>query len=280
MEYDLPSFDAVGGAPVNPVTDPDGASKALAAVSDPGAEPTLKAPPQDHCELPFGVRLPDLMEVAQDAQVRELTGADEEALARVAGNPLRYYDTILNLGTVAVGGEKADRNLLRSLPMADRDTLLLAVRRATFGDQIAIERLACPHCGQLSDVTVHLDEIPMRRPQDPVVRTFEVALREGRAVLRQPDGADQMVFADKDLSVAETNTLLLSRVITALTRDGKTRSGSLALAKELGMSDRRTLLAAISENTYGPQYGEVSMTHEACGGEVPIPLTPGDLFRG
>lgn len=278
MEYDLPSFDAVGGSTFEAAKDPGGVRRALAAVGDPGDAPVMEAPRENVARLPFGLADEADYATAHEAQVRELTGADEEALARVAADPLRYYDTLLSLGTVSVGGRTADRELLRSLTMADRDTLLLAIRRATYGNLVEIERVPCPHCGQASDIQIPIDEITMTSDEDG--RVFEVRLRAGTATVRQPTGHDQMAFAGRDLSPAEQNTLLLSRVVTKIADGRGERAGSLALAKSLGMADRRALLKALGEHSYGPKYAEISMTHEACGGEVPIPLTPGDLFRG
>lgn len=281
MEYDHPSFDALGGAEAafDPQRDPSGIGAAIEKAFGPSEEPAPGAPPKDGVRLPFG-RLVD--GVAQrEAVVRELNGADDEALARAASDAFRWADTVIALGTTQVGGAKAQREMLRELTVADRDTLMLAIRIATYGDTFEIAGYLCPHCGEKTDLTVHLDNITIKGPEDPVCRVYEVALRQGTATLRQPTGNDQLAFGEKERTGAEQNTFLLSRLIVSLEyAGGAARSGSMALARELGLADRKKLLDAIREHTYGPRYEEISMTHEACGQEVTIPLTPGDLFLG
>lgn len=277
MEYDLPSFDAVGGKPFIAAQNAGSIDTALAKALGPGAEPQLEPPRRNHTHLPFG-RLEN-GQALHDARVRELNGADEEELARVSGSPLRWLDTVLTLGTVEVGDQPATKETLRALTLADRDTLLVAIRIATYGGLVKFDGWQCPYCARASDLTVDLADLEIRTPQDPTARTWVVETRGALVTLRYPTGADQMAFDGKDLSAAQSNSLLLSRLITAYDTDGESRAGSLGLAKTLGMADRRTLLESVREHTYGPRYDEVTMTHEACGEEVPIPLTPGDLFR-
>lgn len=281
MEYDRGSFDAFGGKATafRASDNPGGIEAAIEAAIGPVDEPVMAAPPDTTVRLPFGRLLDGAALTA--ALVRELTGADDEALAKVVSSPLRWVDTVIALGTEVVGEAKATKELLRELTVADRDTLLLAIRRVTYGDEIKVAAFRCPACGELSDLTIHLDAIPIRTPEDPACRVFEAKLRDGStAQLRQATGHDQMAFEGKTLTIAEQNTLMLARTIVTAEVGGVAMSGSMALARSLGLGDRRILLDAIVENSYGPQYGEVAMTHEACGEEVPIPLTPGDLFRG
>ncbi len=76
-------------------------------------------------------------EVIDEAEVRELTGADEEAIAK-APNVGRALLTILQRGTVRIGEERADDKVLDSILSADRDVLLLAIFKATFGNTTII----------------------------------------------------------------------------------------------------------------------------------------------
>ena len=278
MEYDFPSLDAMPGKPFVAADNPGGIEAAIAKAFGPGSEPMLAAPVDTSVKLPFGLLRDG--EALQEAEVRELTGADEEALARVAGHPLRYLDTLLLRGTVQIGGLPCEQKLLRELTVADRHTLLVAIRRATYGNELRFNGLVCPHCGQSIDLLiVHLDDLDDPQPFDPLVRTFEVRLRRGTATVRQPTGDDEQAVADPERNLAERNTLLIARcVVSAEIGDGQTR-GSEAMARALGVVDRRAILRAIDEHTYGPHFGDVSFTHEVCGREVPLPLTAGDLFR-
>lgn len=277
MEYDYPSFDAIPGTTFVAADNPGGIEAALAAAFGPSSEPMLAPPVDTSVKLPFGLLRDG--EALREAEVRELNGADEEALARVAGHPLRYLDTLLVRGTVQIGGLPSDQKLLRELTMADRDALLVAIRRATYGNDLHFSGLVCPHCGQSSDITVHLDELDDPQPFDPLVRTFEVRLRRGMATVRQPTGEDEHALAGSERNLAERNTLLIARcVVSAELGDEQTR-GSEAMARALGVVDRHAILKSIEEHTYGPRFADVTFTHEACGREVPLPLSAGDLFR-
>lgn len=281
MEYDRGSFDAFGGQATafRASDNPAGVSAAIAQAFGPLEEPELGAPPDSGVWLPFGILVDGRAE--RHATVRELTGTDDEALARVANSYLRWVDTVITLGTTEIGDQAATKKMLRELTAADRDTLLLAIRIATYGNTLDIPGFRCPECGVLSDLTVHLDTIEVKAPQDPVCRVFEAQLRGGgRVQMRQPTGHDQMEFDGKDLTIPEQNTLILSRVIVSAELPGQSAvSGSMALARSLGLADRKVLLDAITENTYGPRYDEITMTHQECGQEVPVPISAGDLFR-
>jgi hypothetical protein len=279
LQLDYPTFDALPGQVFDARTSSQGAVDAkLAEILGPGAEPEPPLPQDCTVTLPFGLRRG--AETLRDAVVRELTGEDEEAMAKVGANPLTYLDEILVRGTVSIGQYPASAELVRELTIADRDTLLIAIRRVTLGDELNITGLTCPHCLRRSDITVHLGRLDTPLPGE-YDREFEVKLRTGGvALICQPTGADQMLF-DLNASLAEQNTLLIARTLRTLrTVDKDARTGSLALARSLGLADRRAILAALEEHRFGPRYSQVTMTHQACGQEVPIPLGPGDLFRG
>src|SRR6185437_7822650 len=125
--------------------------------------------------------------VVRNVVVRELTGEDEEALARAVrgGNFFHYIDTLLERGTVAIGNhrEQADvRKQLKSLLVGDRDAVVLGIRRATYGDDIEIKDWICPSCGEESNISMTVEDIPVGEMDDPVTEnTFTVKLRRGRS---------------------------------------------------------------------------------------------------
>src|SRR5205807_623865 len=80
---------------------------------------------------------------------------------------------------------RATPGTLRALTVADRDYLLLALRRLTYGERIALV-LTCPRegCGARMDVDVTIDDIPVEpRPIEP---RYHLALPG-------PDGAPRPV---------------------------------------------------------------------------------------
>jgi hypothetical protein len=276
----------------NPLANPSASNAAIAAIlNDNGgqvAKPEITLPAGGNFSLPGGYVLGgDYASVRYDADVRELTGADEEALTKARSGGLgKYIATLLSAGTVSVGGEQASTTLLSNLLLGDRDMLLMEIRRATYGDEIVWDRYSCPFCGDEFRLSVTLDEIPVRRLEDPAARIFEVALRKNRkAFVRLPVGSDQealLAVADRT-SDSEQNTLLLSRVlISVVEADGTENavSGNPEFARSLGIADRQTILDTIEKKQPGPQYNDVKFLHDSCGKEVPLYISAGDLFQG
>jgi hypothetical protein len=275
----------------SPLSNPGQANAAIAALLSQGAEvakPEIAVPAGGQFRLPGGfVSGNDFANARYDAEVRELTGGDEEAITKARNGGIgKFISTLLASGTVSVGDQKSSPVLLSNLLLGDRDTLLLEIRRATYGDEIVWDRYSCPHCGEEFRLSVTLDEIPVRRLADPADRVFEVELRRGRkAYVRLPIGADQdAVLAIVDRATeSEQNTLLISRcLISVVEADGSENAvtGNPDFARALGLLDRKRILDAIEEKQPGPQYNDVKFTHDSCGKEVPLFISAGDLFQG
>jgi hypothetical protein len=264
-------------------TNPDAAQKVLdQALNDvqPRAsvdEPPTPYPPSDtQIELPFGY-LDPLGGVHRVAEVRELNGNDEEALARIPGDNIgRYLSTMLERGVVRIGEHKTTPEILDELPMADRDVLLIGIRRATYGEHIELV-LKCLGCRETIQASVSVDDIPMKVPEDHTVRSFTVQLRSGEAELSLPTGKVHREITVPDKNSAELNTILIASCMYRL--NGISLSGP-SQARGLSMRDRKTVLLEIIEHMYGPQLGDVAPVEcPTCGEEIPVRLTMGDLFR-
>jgi len=247
-----------------------------------GPKPEVELPADPFVRLPGGLVLGlDLEDVKYEAEVQELTGAHEEkiAKARQTGRMEKFYNAILECGTVSIGGNPATKSVLEGLLVGDADYLLREIRRATYGADIDFTDLVCPNCGDQYNLTLTLDD---KSSSD---RTFEVALRKGKvAIARLPIGSDRDVIASAaDLNSAEQNSLLLSRCIVSIT-DAK---GEVTLVanqtgpvKALSIPDRAKLLDEITNRQPGPKFDDVTYSHEACGQEVHFALSIGDLFLG
>lgn len=277
---------------VNPLSNPGAANAAIAALLSEAqgevTKPKIDLPAGGNFRLPGGlVQGSDYTSVRYDAEVRELTGADEEALTKArSGGIGKFLTTLLNSGTVSVGGQQASPAVLGRLLLGDRDMLLMEIRRATYGDDIVWDQYSCPWCNDEFRLTVGIDEIPVRRLEDPSQRVFEVALRKGRkAFVRLPIGDDQdaLLAVAERATESEQNTLLLSCVlISVVEADGTENAvtGNADFARSLGIVDRKAILDAIEKKQPGPQYNDVKFTHESCGKEVPLFISMGDLFQG
>lgn len=278
----LPDFDSFGAAGVSGVAEPHRAhalSQAVLADSGPGERPVIAPPGENQIDLQRGILRSETW--YRDAEVRELTGRDEEAIAAAGDSGYRSFETLLLRGVVRVGSEPMTRKLANELLIGDRELLVLAIRRATFGDAVEFRNLPCPHCGEGIDLTFPLDNIPLVKLDDPEQVEFQVQLRKGRmAFVRLPDGDDQAsIFNLRDASGAKADSEMLSRCVLRIGRpDGTFLSDPDP--GDLPMADRHSIMHFLNETQPGPRYQDCAFTHDTCGREVPLPLTVATLFRG
>jgi hypothetical protein len=278
---------------VDPLQDVDGANAQIAALLTADSTVTLPVitPPVDgFVRLPGGLvqnRYPEPpVLIASEATVRELNGADEEAIYKVRRNPLRLLTTILTCGTEMLGDHHPNASLLKDLLIGDREALILGIRRATYGDEIELGGFTCPGCGETLDLKITLDDIPIKTLGDPINGTkFNVNLwKGGYAKVRLPNGHDQEAVAQagETATDSEINSVMLSRCVqSTVSADGEEHvvAGNVAAVNALGLKDRKAILTEINARQPGPRYDEVKFTHDSCGKESPLLLTVGDLFR-
>lgn len=248
--------------------------------------PEVSSPPNDLVKLPGGLVLGGV--VHRTAVVRELNGADEEALSRAlqSGSAFRFMDVLIERGTVSVGESPATREMLKSMLVGDRDALALAIRIATYGDVMHVDQWVCPNCATQSDISFSLTEdVECRTLDDPANDlVFHVKLRKGGdAKVRMPNGADQdAIFENEKWTTAQRNTILLSRCILNVTNaNGQEFNMAAFPSLSLSMSsvDRHAIIEAISKRQPGPMYNSIRFVHEECQSEVTLALGVRDLFR-
>lgn len=281
---------AVNQTFVNPAEDPSVLGKAAAAMAATVKDPVATPPPDTLVELPGG--LVRGASVIRTAEVRELTGEHEEALARASkaqpGSVVHFLNTLLECGTVRFGGEDPSQTaaLLRDTLVGDRDALLIGIRRATYGDDIELEEWKCPECKNTTDLSIPLADIPVHKLEHPDKDiTFDVPLRKGRvAEVRLANGADQTaVFVTGEQTVAERDSILLARTLLAIRdKDGTrhtTTGDAGTLARKLSLPDRHAVLRELTERQPGPKFAELKFTHADCGKEVGLAIGLPDLFR-
>ena len=257
-------------------SDPKLVSAAISeALKEEPVEVNTVAPSDNEVVLPGGYISPGGV-LAKVAEVRELTGADEEAISR-AGSLGKSLTTILQRGVVSIGEEPIGKHTLDDMLSGDRDALLLAIRQATFGD--LVEYRAICLCG--ADQTFEIDlskDIPTKELDNPVQdRTWSTKTKAGEVVLALPNGATQkQLIEGLDKTTAELGTALLAGCVQSI--GGKISTGS-SLVLNLGMADREKLIAEIVEKNPGPRLGEVKKACQACGEDIETPLSLAALFR-
>jgi len=239
-------------------------------------EPVTIIPPSETVVTIPGGYISATGEVITSVEVRELTGKDEEAIAR-ASSIGKALLTILSRGTVKVGEEKATDAILDSMLSGDRDAILLGIYKATFGQTAEMQGI-CPGCNEFKDVTVSIDEDVQVRPlSDPSDRIFTVDCKVGEVEVALPTGHVQKeLISNSDKSVSELTTILLSNCVRAI--NGNPVFGK-AQIQNLGINDRKLIAEAITENNIGPIFKDIKVTCPDCESEVTVPFNLGSLFR-
>ena len=230
--------------------------------------------PDTHVVLPGGLQF--LKGVVTDAEVKELTGDDEEFISKASANPGKMLSAILQRGVVSVGGQAADKGMLDGLLSGDRDMLLLGIRRATFGDEVFVHA-SCQHCHENLEVTISItDDIPVKRLGEDDPRVFTLDLRAGTVVAALPDGAVQrQILESLDKTSAELKTIMLRGCVNSINGMPVVTD---AQVKNLGVRDRQKIVETLNAANPGPLLADVKADCVFCGKEMELPLSLVELF--
>jgi hypothetical protein len=244
-----------------------------------GSIPEVVIPslPDTTVTLAAGLIDPFAGTVSTTAEVRELNGADEEAIAKLS-DPGKALLAILERATVSIGEEPATKQLLGSLLAGDREALLLAIRKATFGSEVEVSTV-CDKCPELQTFKIDLDkDVEVKKLDDPIRdRRFTVELKAGLAKVNLPTGDVQtQIINATDKNSAELDTMLLAACVTEIGDQPVLNANRI---RTLGITDRRLLLDEIAKRNPGPQLSEIKKACGTCGQEVYLPLTLAELFR-
>lgn len=241
--------------------------------------PAIKPPLSTQIELlrGLGEKHDDGSETWHDvAYIKELTGADEEALAGLENKKgityTEYMNALLERAVLRIGSLEVAKypGLMNKLILPDRDMLFLGVVRATYGVGRDL-RVRCPHCGESNDVQINLDEdFPIRKPDFDLRDTLKVTTKNGVIQLRLPNGEDT-VKAQKDAKTdAELNTAMIARC--AVFEEGEEPDDRQQWARDLNAGVRRALVNAILAVQLGPDLEGVDAQCAVCGQDMPLSL--------
>lgn len=231
--------------------------------------PEIATPEATSVRLMRGLIDPASGDWQMEAQVRELTGADEEYLARIESKKdvtyAEYMSALLKRATLSVGVIDIAKtpDALDNLIIGDRDALFLGIVKCTYGVERTFNT-RCTACDQKNDVTINLDEdFPYEKPEIDLRKPIPVTLKSGEVVnLRLPTGADSAYVANKATSPANQSTLMIARC--TLWGDDDRPSNVEEWARSLSIVDRNTLVKALTDLNVGPKIGEVNVHCAHC----------------
>lgn len=252
-------------------------SEALALVQQEAAAPKEEKilPPSDtNVELLAGLDVPFEGKITT-AEIRELTGADEEAISKTS-DLSKGLMLILDRAVVKLGDKKPEPGYLDSMLAGDREQLLLAIRKATFGTQVNVQGQICNKCVEDISISIDLDkDVEYRKLEGD--REFTVDCKVGPVKVKLPTGFTQKALVNSTNKTApELDTIVLKDCVLEINGNPVLNSSSVL---NLSVMDRRAILNAISDRNPGPQLSEIKKDCPTCGSEVPLPLTLADLFQ-
>jgi len=251
--------------------------------------PTAEFPPDDMVKLPAGYLHEG--ELIRRVTVRELTGEDEEALARAIQNPNPYHflDVLVSCGVERLGtlSREASLAILPDLLVGDRDEIILGIRRVTYGDTVEVFNWLCPDCGRRIDkiefsLTDDVERTTMQNPADE--SRFEVKLRNNASAIVNLCTARVLAatYEVDGLTLPQRNDIMLSKCVELWTDSKGQRHlipGFPSMVRQMSTVTRQTILRELSKRQPGPRYNEIRFKHEECGSEVTLALGIADLFR-
>lgn len=242
----------------------------------PEIDPTIIPPSDTTVELPGGY-ITATGEVIRTAEVRELNGRDEEAIAR-ATNTAKAFLILLQRGTVRIGDMAVTDKILDEMLSGDRDTLLLGILKNTFGSTVEVGSY-CSGCNDVKTVAIDVDaDIKIKVLTDPVNdRVFTVNGKSGEITVQLPTGVTQKeLINNADKSAAELNTILLENTVTKINGNPVY---SKAQVQNLSITDRKKVIDQINKRIPGPQFEDVTISCPDCESEVTVALNLGTLFQ-
>lgn len=217
-------------------------------------------------DLPVGYTDDD-GRVHRTAKLRKMTGHEEALLGdrKLRHNGGKLVTELLASCVRRLGElEPVAPTIVSQLTSADRNYLLLELRKITFGDELETSYV-CPACGETTAMVQDLDELPVRRLNGDGSSHVVVDLEDGyedrgndqvytRAVFRLPVGSDEEKVASnvRDNPSVGLNSLL-TRCLVAMGDMPANRREALGtkLMTDLTMSDRARIERAFRQEAPG-----------------------------
>jgi hypothetical protein len=238
------------------------------------ASPELTAPPSTEGELCGWYHQLDGT-MSKEFRVRELTGRDEEFLAGLSA-PSQFVTALLQRGLVSVGDDKASNDVLDGLLAGDWDTVLLAIRIATFGE-FHDQPMKCSDC--TTEYTAHVDLSKAPRKVREFDRDVEVVGRHGTVYqVGNMYGSTQRAILAKglDLPMPKLNSMILQDCVLSI--NGKPVISPNQVL-DMPLRDRTEIIRVIGERRVGPDLDSFVVECPTCGKEDPAQVSLANTFR-
>jgi hypothetical protein len=202
-----------------------------------------------------------------DLSVRKMTGREEALLTdpKLRRNAGKLITALLANCVSTADGQRMEQALARKLSSADRNFLLMELRRVTFGDEMEAH-YRCPRCDGVTLVIEDLSAIEVNRLHEASGELdITVMLEDGyvdqdgkrhrELVFTLPTGEDEEVVAGRrDANPSRQRDALLARCLIRVDDmdERRVRAIGIRLLADLSMSDRQLIRRTLDEHALGP----------------------------
>ncbi len=248
---------------------------------------------QESVTLPVGYSENGTGAILRTATLRKMTGKEEALMAdpKHRNNGGKLITALLaNCVTALEGVDKVTSQIIRKLTSADRNYLLLELRRLTFGDEMEAH-YRCPSCQGITVIVEDLRTLSIRRCDEAAEPAeIHVTLKDGYQdpdgqwqhdfVFRLPNGEDEEVAGGRrDANPARQRDALLARCLERVgdLEPRRVQVMGLRVLADLSMADRRHIQRALDEAAPGPDL-TCEVICDQCGEEFRASLDMSRFF--
>ena len=249
---------------------------------------------QETITLPVGYVANGNGELHHEVTLRKMTGNEEALLsdAKLRNNGGKLISALLANCVVEMDGiDRVTPASIKRMYSADRNYLLLELRRLTFGDEMEAH-YRCTRCHGVTAVVEDLSELEIRRLDDPDADDLEftVELKDGYRdpdgnwhqsfIFSLPKGEDEEASASrKDTNPSRQRDALLARCLKQAGEMESRRIQALGvrIMADLSMSDRRLIQRTLDEQAPGPDLIR-NVVCDHCGDEFRTTLDMSQFF--
>lgn len=222
---------------------------------------------QQEVTLPVGLEDEESGNIIRKATLRKMTGNEEALIAdpKLQNNGGKLITALLASCVVALDENgKVNESTISSLSSADRNYLLLELRRLTFGDEMEAH-YQCPHCHGITMAIEDLSTLEVRKMENRnTLHEVQVTLKDGykdpdgnwhyECVFRLPTGEDEEAIGNRSGNRAKQRDALLARCLERIgdLEPKRIRAIGMHILASLTMSDRFMIQKALDEGALGP----------------------------
>jgi len=217
-------------------------------------------------------------------ELEEITGADEEAIAKkdISSNAGKIVRVLLErcctrIGTFYKKDMRADawKSIIQNLLVADQDYMSIKLREISMSETMDVA-YKCPACEADLKVQIKIEDLEIKEFNGNRIMSFELPRgfkdkdgnRLKKGTITYPNGYDREVLSPiVQRNVGQANTMMLVRCI----KDLEGRTVTDLMMKQLSFKDRTYLFKLMAENEFGLKE-EIDVDCHECGHSFVAPL--------